>query len=277
MTLHSYMITNDPGIARHVVAAGVDMLFVDLESLGKATRQGHLDSWKSPHVPQDISDLRAAVPEARIMVRLNPWHAGSRAEVADVLARGADALMLPMFHDAATVADCLDAIGGQVPLIPLVETAAALAAVPDLVALGITHLHIGLNDLHLDLGAPFMFAPLADGLLDPAAEALRAAGVAFGIGGVARLTSPGPVPARIILGEHARLGSDWVILGRGFHDRSTTLAELNARVDFAAELAALGACHADWKAAGPDALAENHRDLQAAVAAEVARRNAADS
>ena len=267
MTLHTMMITADPGIARHVTDAGNDVLFVDLESIGKADRQGHVDSWKSPHVPADVSRLRAAAPDAVLMVRLNPFHDGTGAEIADALARGADALMLPMFRDWQTVARFADLVAGRAQVVPLAETAVALAAIPELLARARPdRLHIGLNDLHLDLGHRFMFQPLAEGLLDAPAAALRAAGVPFGIGGLARLDA-GAIPARIVLGEHARLGSSWAILSRSFHDRATTLAELTARVDFAAELAALRACLAGWQAAGPRALAANRAAFRDAVAA----------
>lgn len=267
MTLHTMMITADPGIAQYVTGAGNDVLFVDLENMGKADRQGHVDSWKSPHVPQDVSRLRAAAPDAVLMVRLNPFHDGTAAEIDDALARGADALMLPMFRDWQTVARFADLVADRAQVVPLVETAAALEAIsPILERARPDRLHIGLNDLHLDLGCRFMFQPLAEGLLDAPAAALREAGVPFGIGGLARLDE-GTIPARMVLGEHARLGSTWAILSRSFHDRSTTLDELQARIDFAAELQALRDCHQGWLAAGPLALADNRNAFRAAVAA----------
>jgi len=267
MTLHTMMITADPGIARHVTDAGNDVLFVDLENMGKADRQGHVDSWKSPHVPRDVSRLRAAAPDATLMVRVNPFHEGTAAEVADALARGADALMLPMFRDWQTVARFADLVAGRAQIVPLAETAAALDAIPLVLERARPgRLHIGLNDLHLDLGCRFMFQPLSDGLLDAPAAALRDAGIPFGIGGLARLDE-GKIPARMVLGEHARLGSTWAILSRSFHDRSTTLEELQARIDFAAELQALRDCHAGWLAAGPRALADNRAAFRSAVTA----------
>lgn len=264
------MVVSDPQIAAYAVAHGLDRLFVDLERLGKADRQGHLDTWKSQADPHDITRVREAAPGADLMVRLNPMHDGTRAEVEDALARGADVLMLPMFRDAATLARFADMVRGRAALMPLVETAPALAALPEILAkVAPEAVHIGINDLHLDLGQRFMFQPLADGLLDPAAACLRAAGVPFGIGGIAR-AGTGAVPAEQVLGEHARLGSEWVIVSRGFHGRATCLADITQGMDFAGELARLRAIHAGHLAAGATALAANRRAFVASVGAVVA-------
>lgn len=237
--LHTILITASPAEARAAQAAGVDLLFVDLETLGKADRQGHLDTWKSPHQPEDIGILRAAVPEARILVRLNPLYAGSPGEVDDALARGADALMLPMFRDADTVARYLDIVAGRAPLVPLVETAGALAAVPEIAArCHPDQLHIGLNDLALDLGYRFLFEPLAEGRLGDACAALSEAAIPFGIGGVAR-PGQGAVPAETILGEHARLGSSWVILSRAFRTGGVEGFDLGAELSRLREVYAM--------------------------------------
>ncbi|MEM8786987.1 MAG: aldolase/citrate lyase family protein [Pseudomonadota bacterium] len=263
--LCTMMITADPGIAAHAVGAGLDMLFVDLERDGKAARQGHLDTWKSPHVMADVARLRAAVPDARLMARLNPWSDRSAEEVAAALDAGADALMLPMFRSAEPVLRLRDAMGARAALIPLAETAGALAALPQILQDAVPEqVHIGLNDLALDMGAKFLFQPLADGSLERPCAALRAAGVPFGIGGVARLGA-GAVPAELVLGEHARLGSNWVILSRAFHDRADTLATLRNGIDFGAELAALRRCYAAWRRASRPALEKNRAAFRNAV------------
>lgn len=272
MTLHFLMIANDPDMAGYALANGVDMLFVDLEVLGKATRQGHYDSWKSDAGPQDISTLRDALPDAQILVRVNPYHEGTGSEVEDAIARGADALMLPMFRDADDVARFRDMIAGRARCIPLVETADALRDMAT-VARHSDQVHIGLNDLSLDLGLPFMFQPLADGLLDAPAAALRESGTPFGIGGIARAGS-GAVPPETVLGEHARLGSDWVILSRSFHDRAETVGDLRDRMDFGREILRLRAIHDRFASASPAELARNRAVFREQVAAVVDRLTA---
>lgn len=263
------MITADPGVAAHIVAAGTDVVFVDLEAMGKAARQGHLDTWKSPHGPADISTVRAAVPGAAVMVRLNPLHEGSAAEIDDALARGADQLMLPMFREAAVLARFMELVAGRADVVPLVETARALADMAGIAALRPARVHIGLNDLHLDLGQRFLFEPLAKGHLDDAAAILSEAGLPFGIGGVARL-GEGLVPAEVVLGEHVRLGSTWVILSRTFHRRTETLDDLEANLDFSTELKALRARYEDWQKATAEEIETNRMTLRSLVAQVIA-------
>lgn len=79
----------------------------------------------------------------------------------------------------------------------------------------------------------------------------------------------GDLPANWILGEHARLGSDWVILSRAFHGRAAALAELRAQIDLGAELGAIRRVAGAWRAASPAELRDNHRRL-ARTAAEIA-------
>ena len=76
-------------------------------------------------------------------------------------------------------------------------------------------MHIGLNDLHLCYHQKFMFQFLADGAVDRLCAELREASIPYGFGGVGRPGS-GTLPAEYIIGEHYRLGSQYVILSRSF-------------------------------------------------------------
>lgn len=251
------MIINDPEIARHVCVIEEVEPFVDLEVMGKAERQGHLATWKGKQTAQDVTRIREAVPSAHLIVRVNPLHDGSAAEIEDVVARGADSVMLPMFRDRETLERFLDLLGTRARAIPLFETAASVAAIPQIApALGLERLHIGLNDLHLDLGQDFLFQPLADGLLETPAAALRAAGITFGIGGIARARE-GIVSPDFLLGEHVRLGSQAAILSQTFHRNATTLGELRATMDFAEELRRLHSIHQRFCAMDADELERN--------------------
>ena len=49
MSLKLMYITNDPTVARIAADAGVDRLFVDMEVLGKAERQGGMNTVQSHH------------------------------------------------------------------------------------------------------------------------------------------------------------------------------------------------------------------------------------
>ncbi len=210
-------ITNDPAFARRCDQLPGMRLWVDLERNGKAERQAGRNTFISTHALDDVGRVKAAITRSRLMVRVNPLHAGSQAEVDAVLAQGADLLMLPMFEDAVTLRAFADIVGGRCGIVPLLETAGALRTLHEwLDTPGLWEVYVGLNDLHLSLGRRFMFEPLAEGLVDQVASAVRARGLRFGFGGIARLDE-GLLPGRAVLGEHLRLGSGAVILSRTFH------------------------------------------------------------
>ncbi len=199
--------------------AGVDRIMVDLEINGKEARQGHLDTVVSRHSMHDISAIRIALDSCgcgELMVRVNPLYAGSADEIDEVLARGADRIMLPMFSHPDDVSECLCLVAGRAPVTLLLETSAALARLPRILSVeGLDDIHIGLNDLHLDMGLDFMFELFGSGLLDHAADLIHGAGLRYGIGGVSCIGS-GLLPAELILGAHLHLGSERVFLSRSF-------------------------------------------------------------
>jgi 2-keto-3-deoxy-L-rhamnonate aldolase RhmA len=230
------LICNDPELARFAASCGVDRIFVDLEVLGKQERQGHLDTVMSRHSIEDVARVRKAVPEAELLVRLNPMHPGTAEEVERALDAGADLLMLPMFRQAAEVERFIGYIAGRAAVIPLVETADAAGRLAEIVQLpGINEIYIGLNDLHIEMGRAFMFELLADGTVDSLARTIRDAGIPFGFGGIARM-GEGRLPGELVLGEHLRLGSSSVILSRTFHRHSVGLGDLLDNMDFEAEV-----------------------------------------
>ena len=265
-----WMIVNEPAIARFTTASGVGRAFVDLEALGKQQRQGHLDTWISAHELSDVDRVRAAVDPGALLVRLNPWYEGSATEIESAIAAGADWLMLPMFRHLHELQAFCAAVAGRVPVIPLVETAEALDLLPQVVRIdGVAEMFIGLNDLRLSLGLRFLFEPLVNGLLDQAAQVLNGVGMPWGFGGLAR-HGEGLLPAEMILGEHVRLGSTRVILSRTFHRMASSLEELQASMDFEAEMAKLQAAEARWCAASSAELQANHQRVREIVSRIVA-------
>ena len=215
--LELIQITNDPAFARRCDALGGFRLFVDLERLGKAERQAGRNTFISVHDLEDVARIKAVLRRSPLMVRVNPINPETPAEVDAVLARGADLLMLPMFTQAHELRDFAALVAGRAPIVPLLETAAALDCLEDWISTpGLTEVYVGLNDLHLSLGHRFMFEPLALGLVDRVARAAHRQGLRFGFGGVARLDE-GHLPGRDVLAEHLRLGSGSVILSRTFH------------------------------------------------------------
>ncbi|CAN7187324.1 aldolase/citrate lyase family protein [Rhizobacter sp. LjRoot28] len=271
------MITNDPAVAQFAVARGVDRIFVDLEFLGKETRQGHLDTVISRHAPEDIERVRPVVPVGRLLVRVNPMHDGSQAEIDDAISRGADIVMLPMFRAPAEVAAFVSAVGGRARTCLLIETISAVESAPQWSLLpGIDEVHVGLNDLHLELQQRFMFQPLADGAVDPLAVLLRDRGIPFGIGGVARV-GEGLLPAELLLAEHVRLGSTGAILSRTFHRQARTVEEIVEQMDFEVEVRRLREAYVLHQGASPRQLATLHTEVQGRVATIVAAIEAKSS
>lgn len=266
--LELIQITNDPAFARRCDALGGFRLFVDLERMGKAERQAGRNTFISQHQLEDVARVRDAVRNTPVMVRVNPLHAGTREEVDAVLARGADSIMLPMFDGAAQLRAFSDIVAGRAPIVPLLETAAALRTLEDWAGTpGLQEIYVGLNDLHLSLGCPFMFEPLADGSVERVAQVARRHGLPFGFGGIARLDE-GLLPGRDVLGEHLRLGSSAVILSRTFHRDSG--------MDFEREVAALRAMEQELAARSPaevEADAKRVADRIRAIAAGLAAKS----
>ncbi len=221
-------ITNQPDYAAAAVRAGVDRVFVDLEYIGKELRQGGMDTVKSNHTVHDVRAVRRVVKApAELLVRVNPLYEGSEAEIDAVIEAGADLVMLPMWTSADQVRKFVSLVAGRARTVPLLETAQAADALPEVLTLeGVDEIYVGLNDLHLSKKQPFIFCPLADGTVDALASALRCANKPFGFGGVAAMDT-GLLPGAYVLGEHVRLGSDAVILSRSFCRNDVPLDEFS--------------------------------------------------
>jgi 2-keto-3-deoxy-L-rhamnonate aldolase RhmA len=209
-------ITNNPIVGQIAQEAGVDWIFVDMEFRGKSDRQANRDTVISAHTLQDVHDMRRVISGSQLLVRINPWGEWSSKEIEGVLRAHADIIMLPFFTKDVEVEAFIAQVGGRAKTCLLLETMAGIAALEDILAVpGIDFVHIGLNDLHIERGTTFMFEFLADGGVDAVAAKVRAAGIPFGFGGMARIGGLVP-PAERILAEHFRLGSTGVILSRSF-------------------------------------------------------------
>jgi hypothetical protein len=260
-----FFITNSAELASFALKSGADRIFVDLEITGKLLRQGHLDTVISRHTMPDIAKIRPFVPSGSLLVRINPWHDGTCDELNQVIQGGADIVMLPMFHGPRDVEAFTRAVAGRVRTSLLVETIGAMQSLHECVSVaGIDEVHIGLNDLHLELGKRFIFEPLADGLVDRMANVLNSAAIPFGFGGVAR-AGEGQLPAELILSEHARLGSTAAILSRTFHRQAKTVEEIEAQMNFEFEISKLRNVYSSHLKAAHHELRENQIELNSRI------------
>ena len=227
-------ITNKPAIAQIAEDAGVDWIFLDMEFIGKESRQGGLDTVQNHHTIDDVKNVRRSISRSRLLVRVNPIHdalddyPSSKDEIDAVINTGADIVMLPYFKTVREVREFVSYVDDRADTCLLLETAEAAILLDEILKVpGIDMIHLGLNDLHLELGMKFMFQLLSDGVVEQLGNKIKAACIPFGFGGIARLDS-GMLPGAEVLKEHYRLGSSMVIVSRSFcnTDEVTDLDEV---------------------------------------------------
>ena len=222
MSLKLMYITNRPDVALIAEEAGVDRIFIDMEYIGKAARQGGMDSVQNHHTVEDVKNIRAVLTKSQLLVRVNPIHeaseeyCSSEEEINSVIEAGADIVMLPFFKTVEEVRKFIIYVGGRAKVLLLMETPEAAAHVDEIISIpGIDEIHLGINDMSLGYHKTFMFELLADGTVESLCLKFKRAGIPYGFGGVASIGT-GKLPAEAILKEHYRLGSSMVILSRSF-------------------------------------------------------------
>jgi len=257
--MNLYLITADPELARQAVLAGVDRIFVDLETHGKAVRPGHRETDVSRHSLQDLRAIRSVVPAGALLVRVNPWGQGSEQEIEEVLGAGADIIMLPMFTSVNQVQSFTQCVDGRALTIGLIETPQSLARIASILnSGGLDEVYFGLHDLHLAMGLDYLFEVLSGGFLEIAARQCTHANIKFGIGGVAQ-TSDGELSAKLILGEHERLGSSGVIISCALTDLERPLSDITSSFDLRFEVSQIRNC-LDQLSERTDAQRESDRE-----------------
>lgn len=216
MALKLMYITNNVEVARIAQKYGVDRIWVDLETLGKNERQGHIDSVKSHHSISDIKRIVPILDKSEMLVRVNPINERSEEEINQVIDAGADIIMLPMWKSKNEVISFLKYVNGKTKTVLLLETKEAVECLDDVLNMGgFDEIHIGLNDLHLSYGQVFMFQLLTDGTIENLCNKIKKYNIPYGFGGIAKLGT-GDLPAENVIQEHYRLGSTRAILSRSF-------------------------------------------------------------
>ncbi|MCO4747243.1 MAG: aldolase, partial [Proteobacteria bacterium] len=197
---------------RAMTQAGVDAFMVDCEWRGKENRQSGADT---EIAPTDIERVGAfsKVPGARVYCRVNGFGPWTADEVNTAIALGADRVFLPMARDADDIARYCDLVAGRAEAAILVETQQAVDAIDTIAAQPIDAVYVGLNDLAITRGTPWIWGAVTDGTVERVRDAL-APEVAFGFGGAAVLGGGHPLPVELLLAEMARLRSDFTFLRR---------------------------------------------------------------
>lgn len=258
-------ITNAPRVAEIADCAGVDRIFVDLETIGKKQRQGGMNTVQSHHTTDDVKRIKSVLKNAQLLVRVNPIYDGSEDEINTVIENGADLLMLPFFQTADQVRRFLELVNGRAKTMLLVETPEAVDKLDEILSLGeIDECHIGLNDLHLGYRRKFMFELLSDGTVERIADKIKEYRIPFGFGGIARI-GYGMLPAEKILAEHIRIGSQMAILSRSFCNVSKMEQCSDIEAFFPAEVRKLRELEQTMRAETDDYFEKNKHDVQEAV------------
>lgn len=227
------LVTSDIPNICEAQEAGVDRIFFDLEYINKSERQRGRNTLILHNDIEELPKIREATGTAELLVRVNALYPHSKAEIDKSIEYGADIIMLPMVIDAEDVKMLVNYVGGRAKVMPMIETAQALARIDDILDVdGIDEIYIGLNDLHISMGLTFMFEVLSGGLVEYAANKIKARGIKFGFGGMAKI-GEGILPAEAILAEHYRLGSNSVILSRTFRNE---VGDNKEKVDLVAEV-----------------------------------------
>ena len=263
-------ITNRPEIAQIVENAGVERIFIDMEYIGKAVRQGGMDTVQCHHTIEDIRSIKKVLTKSQIMTRCNPIHeatseyCSSKEEIDAAIEAGADILMLPYFKTAKEVQEFVCLVDGRAKTLPLIETPEAVACIDEILEIdGIDEIFVGLNDLSLGYGMKFMFQLLIDGTVERLCEKFKAKGIPYGFGGIAAL-GKGMLPSERVIAEHYRLGSTCAILSRSFCNTNIVTDLDEVRRIFDVDLKAIRA----WEkqcADGEVDFIENRKEVEVAV------------
>lgn len=271
MALKLMYITNKPAVAQIAEEAGVNWIFLDMEFIGKDARQGGLDTVQNHHTVKDVKNIKAAVKKAKVLVRVNPIHQGladypsSKEEIDDVIAAGVDIVMLPFFKTVEEVKKFIGYVNGRAKTLLLMETTEAAQLVDEILEVpGIDMIHLGLNDMHLELGMRFMFQLLADGTVEKLGKKIEAKGIPFGFGGIATLDG-GDLPGSMVLKEHVRLGSSMVIVSRSFCNTDVVTDLNEVKRIFDTGISGLRALEKEAAQADASYLEENRKAVVTAV------------
>jgi hypothetical protein len=251
------LLTDDPTLAAHAAAAGVQRIGPDLEQLGKQERQSTGGTRVSFHDEACLPLIRDVIGDATLFARLNPINPDTPEEIERLLAQGVGNLMLPYFHKLDEVKRFVDLVAGRAIVTPLVETAAAAVQIEEIARLpGVDEIHVGLTDMMLSLKTHSRFHIMASWFMSGLAETVHCCGKPLHLAGIARLNDERlPLSADVILAQYPRLGAHGALLTRVFVDGIET-AE-----DFQTEIKATRDRLDYWGQAPKSFLDEQHQTL----------------
>jgi hypothetical protein len=207
-----FLFTIDPVVIEKACRARIHGFIVDMEWRGKKTRQTNYDTQININTLADLRRVRACT-DRKELCRINGFGPGTKQEINDVIAIGADEIFLPMVRRPQEVEKALEIIKGRCGLAILVETSDAVQCAEALGKLPLRRVYVGLNDLAIDRGCKNIFHSVADGTLDRIRDYFQ---VPFGFGGITLPECGTPIPSRLLIAEAARLNCQFSFLRRSF-------------------------------------------------------------
>jgi hypothetical protein len=258
------LISNDIDICDYAYDSGVDYIMIDLEVLGKVDRQKNFNMVQNYHSVNDIEIFRKKFPTKKLIVRSNSPKYHDLSEIDQILSFSPDFLMIPFFDKYSEIEKIVEKVRGTTTqIIPLFETASSLFRLHDFVDKNtINNYYIGLNDLRLTIGYDFLFESVSNDLIDYASKIIfKNLNNKFGFGGISRIGS-GDLPAELVLSEHVRLKSSYIILSRAFHSNSTSYKEMKSNIDLPLEIRKLREKELEFSSQSIDVLEANHLHLR---------------
>lgn len=207
-----FLFATDPAFVNRAVDAGIDAIIVDWESRGKKERQKGYDTQIGVATLEDLVAVRNCT-SARVICRVNGLSNETPGEIEAAIDAGTNDVLLPMVRTVKEVESALELVRDRCGVGILVETEDALSILSELGRMPLSMVYVGLNDLCIERRGRNIFTPMTDGTV----ERIRAHfEVPFGFAGLTLPEKGYPIPCSLLMGEMARLESNFSFLRRSF-------------------------------------------------------------
>lgn len=207
------LFTVDTPLATRAAAAGITGFVVDWEDRNGNLDRSSNDDGAGPDTADDLKRM-TSVPDVRLFCRINAVGHRTDREIDLALACGATHIVVPMIETPQQADRALELVDGRAATGIMVETVSACDRAADIARVPADFVYVGLLDLAISRREGNVFRPFADGTADRVRDAF--ADVRFGIGGVTVVDGGSPVPCMALMGELARLRTDFVFARRSF-------------------------------------------------------------
>ena len=195
------------------IEAGLNGVVVDLETRGKEGRQSHYNTQISEHNLSDLKELRSNT-SSHIICRINGGNYLSKEEISDVIAAGANEILVPMITNLKQMDFLVNVVPNDIALAIMIETNEAVNLAQTLDEYPISRVFVGLNDLSIARKQKNLFLPLIDGTVETVRKKLNCQ---FGVAGLTHPAAGYPVPCDLLINEMKRLHCTFGFLRRSFY------------------------------------------------------------